>query len=124
MQGRTTVQMKFFFANLDKILPWGLVILLALICGRLLYGTADQAVTLDHRNQQCSLLQEQRDILRYIVDSIAKGTTRKQLLQLFQQHNLDYFPKGNDQIVAGQVAFIFDNNRLARIETSDLATEQ
>jgi hypothetical protein len=111
--------MKSFFATLGKIFPWGLTVLLAIICGRLLYGAIDQAVTLDHRNQQCLLLQKQRDVLWYVAGSVAKGATKEEFLSLIKQHSLEYFFKGDDQIVAGQVGFIFEKNRLARIETCD-----
>jgi hypothetical protein len=102
-----------------KLLPWGLTVLLAIICGRLLYGTIDQAVTLDHRNQQCILVQKQRDVLWYLAGSVANGMTKERFLNLIKERGFEFFPKGDDQIIADQMGFIFENDRLARIETCD-----
>lgn len=114
------MRIESFFNKLGKVIPWTLVVVLAIICGKLLYGAVDQAVTFDHRNQQCLLLQEQRDVLRHITDSVAKGITKAEFVELLAQHGVKSFYNGNDQIVAGQVGFYFENNSLTRIEAEDL----
>jgi hypothetical protein len=119
VQGEAKMQMKPLFARLGKVLPWGLTILLAIVCGILIDGTIDQAVTLDHRNQECLLIQKQRDVLQSVAGATAKGITKTQFLKIIKQHNLQYFSKGDNEIVADQVGFIFENDRLTQIETCD-----
>lgn len=115
--------MKSLFAVFAKAFPWGLALLLAIVCGRLMYGAIDQAVTLDHRNQQCLLIQKQRDVLRLVADSRAKGTTKTELLGLLDRHGIQYFPKEETaevlEIVADEVVFYLENNRLVRIAAND-----
>ncbi|MHC1727320.1 MAG: hypothetical protein AB9866_15160 [Syntrophobacteraceae bacterium] len=111
--------MKSLFSRLLKAFPWGLTILLAILCVSLLYGVVNQSVTLDHRNQQCSLIKKQRDFLWYFAGTLAKGTSKAEFLNLIEQHSVEYFSKGDDQIIADQLGFRFENNRLVRIETCE-----
>lgn len=110
------MQMNSLFSKLGKVLPWGLAVLFAAMCGILLYGSINQAVTFDHRDQECVLFQKQRDMLWSVAASMAKGATKAQIVQLIEQRNEVYFFKGANQVIAGQVSFVFDNDALARIE--------
>jgi hypothetical protein len=118
------MQLKSFFAKWGKVFPWGLTVVLAIICGILIDGAIDQAVTLNHRNQECVLIQEQRDVLQSVAGSTAKGITKTQLIGIIKQHGLQYFSKGDNEIVAGQVGFVFEEDKLARIEANNLEPGQ
>ena len=117
------MRMKSLIAIIWKAFPWGLALFFALACGRLIYGAIDQAVTLDNRNQQCLLIQKQRDVLRLVADSMVKRTTKTELLGLLERHDIQYFPKEENgktsEIVADQVVFCFENSSLVRIEAND-----
>lgn len=107
------------FNKFIRIIPWGLTVFLAIACGVLLYGIIDQAVTLDHRSQQCISIKKQLKILKCIVDSTAKGITKEQFIKTLERNGFRHFSKGSDQIVSGEVGFFFLNDRLVRVETDE-----
>lgn len=102
-----------------QLFPWGISLLLFILCGFLAFRIFDQAVTLDYGQSGMQLLLEQRDILRRVAESSAKGLKKEQLLHIFKKDSLSYFTKGENKLVAGQVVFYFENDKLVRIEPSN-----
>ncbi len=116
------MRIKSFVASWTEALPWGLLLVFVMLSVWLVYRGLDQAVTLDHQEQQYLLFQKQRDVLQSIAEPFMKGITKTQLVNLLQQNNVEYFvneyANTMDVIVAQQVVFYFDKDKLVRIETN------
>lgn len=98
---------------------------LAVVLLWLLYELLDQAVTLDHRSQQAAFLERQRDVLLHVAGALSPGAPEVRVRELLGQVAADsMFEKAPGVVVAGQVTFVFQDGRLARVTLGESETER
>lgn len=104
--------------QLSPRVPWVICVLLTGIILWLVFIIIDQSVTLDYQMQHANHLTEQRNLLADIVSSTSIGAPESQVRNLINSAAKDSsFEKEKDEIVAGQISFLFKDGKLIRIET-------
>lgn len=105
-----------------RFIPWGISLFFFILCGLLAYRVLDQAVTLDYGQSWIQVHLKQRNALRIIAEPFMKGITKMQLINLLQKNKIEYFanefddPNTMDEIVAEEVIFYFEKDKLVRVE--------
>lgn len=98
--------------------PWVICALLIGIILWLVFIIIDQSVTLDYQKQNANHLAEQRNLLAQLVSSTSIGTPEGKVRNLINSvAKNSSFEKGKEEMVAGQISFLFKDGKLIRIET-------
>ncbi|OEU77686.1 MAG: hypothetical protein BA869_11590 [Desulfuromonadales bacterium C00003107] len=102
--------------SINQIVPWGIVIILILICSWLVFHIFDQSVTLDHQTQHLETIIKQRNLLVKIINSEDKISEKTVMDILSKLSKESVFEKAEAHVVADQVSFFFTNGNLNRID--------
>jgi len=96
---------------------WVILGLFVALCGWLVYKLIDQSVTVDHFSQHLELVQAQRDLLLTVAQQSAVGAPETEIRRILETASSDnsVFEKGQGQLVAEQISFIFEDGKLLRI---------
>lgn len=106
--------------SITSKLPWLLCIALVLLVCWIFYKMIDQSVSLDHQTQHANTISKQRNLLVHVVNALASNEQENKVKEVIKEFSGDeVFQKGNGEVVADQVSFIFKDGRLLRVDVGD-----
>jgi hypothetical protein len=91
-------------------------LVLAALLAFMTYHFIDQADALEDSHQQNQHLSNQLAALKLIAENTTIGQTSEQMTSFLKKQDVEFFMKGENEVVAGEVEFIFSKGRLVRID--------
>lgn len=87
------------------------------LCSWLAFQLINQSITLDYQIQHTETIQQQRDILLKVLNSVGLQVSEIKIRKILDTASTQpVFEKGEGHIVADQVSFLFKDGKLIRVE--------
>lgn len=87
-------------------------------CAWFIFKLIDLSVTIDHQAQHVKVIEQQRDVLTQVLNSVTHGMPEEQVRELLKGLTAQSsFEKGEGLVVVGQVSFFFKNGKLVKISS-------
>jgi hypothetical protein len=91
------------------------VILLALVCGYLVYVVFDQSVTTTYMAEGSKQSKAQRDLLKAFVNEGGASLSRENVIAILKRNKAEYFEVGGGLSASG-VVFEFKDGKLSNVK--------